>query len=109
MTARQAGHIFTRFRQGEVNINKMTQIEAGLVPLHTIIRKNHERIAIRYGVSKGFLIGEEFCILDIIKERAKQNIRRLRSFSVGRRVCGSRRKRCKRQQRPCQRQFYGFL
>ncbi|QUI98062.1 hypothetical protein KCP76_21595 [Salmonella enterica subsp. enterica serovar Weltevreden] len=35
---------------------------------------------------------EEFCILDIIKN-GPANIRRLRSFSVGRRVCGSRRKR----------------
>ncbi|QUJ04731.1 hypothetical protein KCP78_07995 [Salmonella enterica subsp. enterica] len=57
-----------------------------------------------YGVSKGFLVGEVILHSDNIKS-GPSKISGGCGASVGKTVCGSRRKRCKRQQRPCQRQF----
>ena len=70
--------LFARFGQGEVHIHKMTQIEAGLISLHTVIGQDHQRIAFGYRIGKGLLVGEELGALYIIKQRTKQDIRGLR-------------------------------
>ncbi|QUJ02851.1 hypothetical protein KCP71_17940 [Salmonella enterica subsp. enterica] len=44
-----------------------------------------------------------------IKESGPSKISGGCGVSVSEEVCGSRRKRCKRQQRPCQRQFWRLL
>ena len=63
------------FRQGEVQLDEMAQVEAGLVFLHAIVGQDHQRIAIGDRIGKGFLVGEESGILYIIKQRAEHHIR----------------------------------
>ena len=79
---RHIGVIF--FRQREVQLDEVAQVKAGLVFLHPVIGKDHQRIAVRDRVGEGFLIGKELRALDIIEQRAQQNIRRggRRGFAV---------------------------
>jgi hypothetical protein len=42
--------------------------------LHPVIGKDHQRIAVRNGVSERFLIGKQFRALHIIKQRTEQDI-----------------------------------
>lgn len=79
---RHIGVIF--FRQREVQLDEVAQVKAGLVFLHPVISKDHQRIAVRDRVGEGFLIGKELRALDIIEQRAQQNIRRggRRGFAV---------------------------
>ncbi|VGQ04255.1 hypothetical protein SB00610_05084 [Klebsiella quasipneumoniae subsp. similipneumoniae] len=62
------------FRQREVQLNEVAQVEAGLVFLHPVIGKDHQRIAVRNGVSERFLIRKQFRALHIIKQRTEQDI-----------------------------------
>ncbi|MNN46433.1 hypothetical protein D3C81_1608150 [compost metagenome] len=68
----------TLFGQRKIHTDEMTKIEAGLVFLHPIISKDHQRIAIGHCIGKGFLIREQLGGLHIIKQRAEQDIRGLR-------------------------------
>ncbi|XQK67033.1 hypothetical protein ACOI4E_12015 [Escherichia coli] len=47
----------------------MAQIKSALVLLHPIISKDHQRIAVRHGIGKGFLVRKKFGVLHIIKQR----------------------------------------
>ena len=62
-------------RQGEVQLDEMAQVEAGLVFLHAIVGEDHQRVAIGDRIGKGFLVGEEPGALHIIKQRAEHHIR----------------------------------
>ncbi|MNC19009.1 hypothetical protein D3C75_669320 [compost metagenome] len=69
---------FTFFWQHKIHIHKVAQIEARLVSLHPVIGEDHQRIVFRHRIGKGLLVREQLCRLDIGKQWAKQNIRRLR-------------------------------
>ncbi len=69
--------LFLFRRQGKVHVNKVTQVEAGLFALHVVIGKDRLGIVFRYGIGKGFLIGEEFGALHVVKQRPEQNVRGL--------------------------------
>lgn len=76
--------LFPFFWQIKVDVNKVAKIKAGLVSLHTVIRKDHQGVTLGNGIGEGFLIGKEFGALHIAKQRAEQDIRRL--WGVGR-IC----------------------
>ena len=63
--------------QGKVHVDKMTQVEAGLFSLHVVISEDRLGIVFRHRIGKGFLVREEFRGLHIIKQGAKQDVRRL--------------------------------
>ena len=92
-------------RQGKIKLDKVPQIKAGLIFLHTIIGKDHQRIAVRDGVSERFLVREKFGALHVVKQRSEQDIGRLRDraglFSLSRQRRQSDKCAAERQTKGC--------